>query len=345
MNRGTKVAQNDPADDNAVNPATIMRHVYGVFPSFAMLAAMKLDVFTPLKDGPMEVKDIADSLGVEEEKLTPLLYSLVAADLLEIENNRFSNTAEADKYLVRGRPDYIGGLSGFYANLWQAALKTAESIRTGQPQAKLDWATLPEAELLGYFRRQFPSSVGAGRELADRLDFSRFQHLLDAGGGTGGVSISICAKFPSIRATVADLPAVVRLAERFIAEAGMSGRINILATDLCLSPPEGRYDVAIIRALIQTLPKEQAQMALKCIGQAMVPGGKLFIIGCVLANSRLGPAASLAFSLVFLNAYDNGRSYTEQEYAEMLESAGFTGITVEPEAFLDGYGFITAEKK
>jgi len=34
-----------------VKPATIFRHVYGLYPSLAMLAGMQLDVFTPLGRG------------------------------------------------------------------------------------------------------------------------------------------------------------------------------------------------------------------------------------------------------------------------------------------------------
>jgi hypothetical protein len=36
-----------------IEPKTIFRHAYGVYPLMAMLAGMQLDVFTPLKDGPM----------------------------------------------------------------------------------------------------------------------------------------------------------------------------------------------------------------------------------------------------------------------------------------------------
>jgi hypothetical protein len=40
-------------EQGKIEPKTIFRHVYGVYPSMAMLAGMQLDVFTPLKDGPM----------------------------------------------------------------------------------------------------------------------------------------------------------------------------------------------------------------------------------------------------------------------------------------------------
>lgn len=345
MDTSAKLTQNNYIHDETLKPSTIMRHVYAVYPSFAMLAGMQLDVFTPLKNGPMEAKTLASALDVLEDKLTPLLYALVAAGLLKMENKSFSNTPEASKFLVRGRPDYIGGLSGFYNINWHATLNTAESIRSGKPQAKIDYHTLSKEELWKFFRSQVHSSLRGGKEIAEKLDLSEFKMLFDAGGGTGGVSIAICNKYPQIKATVADLPQVAQLAERFIAEAGMSDRISVSATDLCSNSPVGKYDVAILRAVIQTLSIEQAQMCLKCVSQSMVPGGRIFILGSVLENSRLAPPAALAFGLASLNVYDYGKAYTEKEYREMLANTGFTDIRVKNDALVDGMGIVSAKKQ
>ncbi len=63
----------------------IERLVNMAYPSFAMLAGMQLDLFTPLKDGPMSTEQLAVALGVGPAKLEFLLYSLVAANLLTME--------------------------------------------------------------------------------------------------------------------------------------------------------------------------------------------------------------------------------------------------------------------
>jgi len=345
MDTKTEQTGSTPSRDETIAPSTIMRNAFAVYPSFAMLAAMQLDVFTPLKDGPMQAGTLANALDVQEDKLTPLLYSLAASGLLKMESDLVSNTGETDKFLVRGHPDYIGGLSGFYSKVWHAAMDTAESIRSGKPKQKIDWHALPENELLFFFQSQFHSSIRAGKELAGRLDFSKFERLLDAGGGTGGVSIGICEKFPRIRATIADLPKVTDIAGQFIAKAGMSDRIRVSPIDLCLNSPDGQYDLAILRALIQTLSKEQAQMVIKHIGQSMVPGGQIYILGSILENSRLSPLSSLGAGLVFLNLYDDGKAYTENEHREMLLNMGFTDITVKHEALVDGMGIVSARKQ
>jgi Dimerisation domain len=104
--------------------SVITHHEHAIYPAMAMLAGMQLDVFTPLKDGPLSSIEIAEAINVNSAKLVPLLYALVAADLLIVQDDRFSNTPEADAYLVKGRPTYIAGSRQlFYADIWQALLR------------------------------------------------------------------------------------------------------------------------------------------------------------------------------------------------------------------------------
>ena len=51
----------------------IPRLTNAVYSSFALLAGMQLDLFTPLKDGPMSTEQVAGAIGVGSVKLNPLL--------------------------------------------------------------------------------------------------------------------------------------------------------------------------------------------------------------------------------------------------------------------------------
>ena len=119
-----------------------------------MLAGMQLDLFTPLKDGALSAGQLAESLGVRQDNLTPLLYALVAAELLLVGGELFSNTPEADAYLVqgkpayKGKPAYMGTSHRAFMGRWNAILKTAETIRTGTPQDTVPVA-LPAVCTLG----------------------------------------------------------------------------------------------------------------------------------------------------------------------------------------------------
>jgi hypothetical protein len=73
------------------------------------------------------------------------------------------------------------------------------------------------------------------------------------------------------------------------------------------------------------------------------PGGYIYILGAVLDDSRLSPPGTVSFNLVFLNVYDAGEAYTEQEYRRWLEEAGFGHI--ERVILPDGNSIIAAQKQ
>jgi DNA-binding IclR family transcriptional regulator len=96
-----------------------------------MLAGMALDLFTPMKDGPLRAEQLASELGVDPGKMGPLLHALVVAGLLTEQDGAFSNRLETDAFVVRGRAEYLGDThKNWHSNL-QATLQTPETMRTG----------------------------------------------------------------------------------------------------------------------------------------------------------------------------------------------------------------------
>ena len=57
---------------------------------------------------------------------------------------------------------------------------------------------------------------------------------------------------------------------------------------------------------------------LRYVGQIVEPGGVLYIVGQMLDNSRLSPPETVAGNLFFLNVFDEGQAYTEQEHRDWL---------------------------
>ena len=125
----------------SATPETIDKLADGVTYALAMLAGMQLDAWTPLKDGPRTAEQIASSLNVRTFKIRPLLKALTAAGLLTAKDDLFINTPEAQRYLVNGIPDSMLGSGSQLAHVWAELLGTAESIRTGEPQSKIDYST------------------------------------------------------------------------------------------------------------------------------------------------------------------------------------------------------------
>jgi SAM-dependent methyltransferase len=295
-----------------------------VYPAFALLAGMQLDLFTPLNDGPMSVEQIAAGLGVGSAKLKPLLYALGVAGLLNVEGELFANTEVANRFLVRGSPLCMVDTHELLSDLWNAALKTAESIRTGTPQAEYNYSAMSQDELEQFFRGEHPYAVAYGRELVARYDFSSYHTLLDVGGGSGGLAIAVTEACPHIQATVVDLPTVTPVTQHFIDEAGAEDRVRVIATDVIRDSLTGSYDVAVLSALIQVLSPDDARRTLKNVSKVVNPDGAIYITGSgIIDNSRTAPPDLVGFNLVFINVYDEGQAYTEQEHKDWLEEAGF----------------------
>lgn len=308
-------------------PTTINRHIGNVYPALAMLAGMQLDVFSPLADGPLGAPEVAQSLGVRADKLEPLLYALVTAGLLSVEAGKFSNTDEAQEFLVKSSKRYLGGAHSAYSDLWSSTMHTAESIRTGVPQAKHDFSAMNKEELRGFIRGLDAGASATARRLDKTFDMSRFSTLLDAGGGSGGVAVALCELCPTLRATVGELTNVAEITRECVAESAVAERVAVIDVDLITEVPAGQYDAVVLRSVLQVLSAEEAIKVVQHVAASLNDGGELFVVGRMLDDSRLSPLDAVAVNVMFLNVYDHGKAYTESEYKLWLTDAGLSDPT------------------
>jgi 2-polyprenyl-3-methyl-5-hydroxy-6-metoxy-1,4-benzoquinol methylase len=306
----------------------------------AMFAAMELDLFTPLDSASMNTEQLASFLGVVADKLGPLLYALVIYGFLTEEEGNFSNTAETSYYFVRGKENYIGESSKIWINNLLAALTTADTIRTGLPQAKYDWRNMDQEKLETLMQGMAALDSTFAHWLSKEFDFSDCQTLLDAGCGAGVLAITMTEIFPQLSATVVDLPEVTPITNQSIEMANAQDRVEVFSADLSRDSIPGKYDAAILGSIIQVVSPDEARKIILNVGNTVNPGGWLYIFGSgILKDSRLSPQAAVGINLVLINVYDHGRSYTESEHREWLKEAGFNKIDFNYEKL-----FIAAQK-
>ena len=325
-----------------LRPDTFNRHVANVYPALAMLAGMQLDLFTPLADGPLTVEQLAGRLAVNAGKLRPLLYALVTAGLLGVDGDRFANSAESNEFMVAGKPRYLGGTHGAYADLWASTLHTAASIRSGRPQAKHDFSRMSYPELKAFLVGLEAGASATARRLHKDFALAAGGQVLDAGGGAGGLAIALCQLDPAVRATVAEFANVTPITRACVADAGLAARVDVVDCDLIAAPPPGSYDAVVMRALLQVMSARDAALTVRHGAAVLRSGGGLYVVGRVLDDSRLTPLDAVAANVMFLNVYDDGQAYTESEYREWLTQAGLTNIARQPLA--GGYSIIHGRK-
>jgi len=308
-------------------PVVINQHLANVYPSLAMMAGMQLEVFTAIGEESKDLDSIAGILEVRSAKLRPLLYALVTAGLLIVDGNNFENNQEAKEFLIKGKPRYIGGMHSAYSDLWASTMHTAESIRTGHPQAEHDFGNMSQDELRAFIRGLDAGASATARRLQKEFDMGRFENILDAGGGSGGLAIALSRLCPSVKLTVADLSNVTPVTRECVQEANLSERISVEDCDLVNQKVQGAYDAIIMRSVLQVLGPEQAEAALSNTASGLRLNGELYMVGRVLDDSRLTPIDSVAVNVMFLNVYQEGQAYTESEYNDFFISAGLEKVS------------------
>lgn len=305
------------------SPATLLRISQDVFPAFAMLAAMELDVFSPLTE-PLTVDEVAGKLALEPERVRHLLHVLHQVKLLDLDGERFRNTAETEMFLVRGKPTYIGDVHGFFRVLWGAALDTGRSIRSGEPQAR--WMSLPAEDRRAYLdslRVTAGWTIGA---ILARFELPSTGTFADVGGGTGVVALALTSARPGLHGTVIEHPEQAPMTRDRIASLGAEDRVSVVAADIVTGPLTGSYDFAILRSVLQMFLPDDAIRVLRNVRDTIVPGGSVFIAYEFLDDSRLGPPAAVLYNLSHSSLYDHGRAYTESDVRGWLEAAGYVSF-------------------
>lgn len=301
-----------------------------VFRATATIAGVQLGVFTLLKDGPQTAAQLAEALGVEMPRLRSLLYALVVVGLLAEKDGLFSNTAEADYYLVRGRPGYQGYRAGYWSGIWRAALVTGESIRTGEPHSPYDYQTMPDEELEEFLRGLYARTYELGAMLAQNQDIASCRSILDVGGGSGALSIALTDALPDLQALVIDLPNVVPITRRIVDWANASQRVQAQAVDAIREPLVGSFDAALTKSFLHMFSLADAAQALVNIHKVLKPGGVIYILDNPLDDTRLSPTIMVMWSPVFHAIYAHGRKYTVQEYEDLLRETGYTDFAFDP---------------
>ncbi len=302
-----------------------------------LLTAVSLDLFSALGSRERSSSDLAGALGADQRALELLLNALVAMRVLDNEAGLYRNTQVARTHLDKRAPRYVGHLLLLHDAEWNNWGKLEQAIRTGQsPADRHVFETDPE---LGVNVLTVLDRIGqqSGPGLAKRLDLGRAGLMLDLGGGAGTNAIACCRAYPTLRATVFDLPQTLTMTERVVKEAGLEDRITLLPGNFNTDALGGPYDITLMSDVLH-YQDDQANSALvsKCYTH-LTPGGRLVVKDRFLDDTGTSPAWVAAFAVHILVNTERGRCYKISEALEWLRDAGFDPVVeLEPLAMVEG---------
>ncbi|MER6772862.1 methyltransferase [Streptomyces bacillaris] len=177
---------------------------------------------------------------------------------------------------------------------------------------------------MSFFARHTAGAVIEG------YDFGRFRTVVDVGGGEGTLLAAVLKATPGLHGTLLELPSAVEAGRQALAEAGVADRSEVIGGDFFDSVPPGR-DAYLLKNIVHDWDDEPSRTLLRNIRDAMKEDSRLLLVETVRPD-RFGPTVADR-----LAAYSNlgmllngGSERSEQEYAELLASAGLTLRAVVP---------------
>jgi hypothetical protein len=287
--------------------------------SRTLLTALELDLFNILGEGSTGPA-AASRAGTDARATEMLLNALVALGALEKEGGVFRCTPES-RALAAARGELMHTV-----RKWATWSTLTDCVRTGStarsPEEKRDEAATEH--FIGAMHARAQRMAGP---LAAFIDTAGPVRMLDLGGGAATFSIAFAQANPLLQAEVLDLASVVPIAERHIREAGLSARVTTRVGDLRSSELGTGYDLLLASAVCHILGEAENLDLLRRCACALNPGGRLVIREFILDPDRTGPKEPALFALNMLVGTSRGNVYTEAEYREWLQAAGFGYIT------------------
>jgi len=292
-----------------------------------MAAAVDLDLFTVLAEGPLGADQVAARVEADRRGMTILLDALGALGLLIKQGDRYRTPPELVPLLASDAPGSVRAMARHQANCLRRWAELPWIVKTGRLPPRRPSLFGEAADLESFIQAMDNVSGPVAERLVGELGIRDFDHLLDVGGASGTWTIAwLRAAAPGARATLFDRPEVLPLARERLEGAGLADRVTLVGGDFDLDPLPAGADLAWVSAIVHQNSRANNRDLLSRVARALRPGGRVLIRDMVMEESRTAPVAGALFAVNMLAGTEAGGTFTLGELREDLEAAGFAGV-------------------
>ncbi len=304
-------------------PEALLLTLRGFQDSRVLLTALELDVFSSISQGAATAAAVAERINADSRATEMLLNALVALGVLEKEGTTFRNTPAAAEHFTSSG-DRLAMMH--YANLWARWSTLTDAVRMGTATLREPMETRPTEWTEAFIAAMDFNARGRAPEVVKAVGAADVRRMLDVGGGSGAYSIAFAQANPELQTDILDVPAVVPIASRHLAAAGLEGRVRVRAGDLRRDDFGRGYNLVFVSAICHMLSVDENRGLLGRCRSALAPGGRIVIQDFVLDEAKTSPKQAALFSLNMLVGTERGASYSEPEYRAWLTESNFHDI-------------------
>jgi 2-polyprenyl-3-methyl-5-hydroxy-6-metoxy-1,4-benzoquinol methylase len=301
----------------------------------ALKAAIELDVFRAVGEGPGDVASIAKHCAASERGIRILCDFLTINGVLAKENGRYKHTPTSATFLDPRSPACMASVAQFLSTpeLRVPFDRLAEVVREGRTTLPGDGTVEPENPVWVLFAEQMapmmgPMAAPLGLVVLDgQIGPMR---VLDIAAGHGLFGIEIAKQNPQARVTGLDWAPVLRVALKNAEKAGVKDRYDMLPGSAFDVDFGGPYDVILLTNFLHHFDKATNVGLLKKVRAALKPGGRAATLEFVPNEDRVSPPMEAAFAMTMLASTADGDAYTLSELTAMHNEAGYSAVRAHP---------------
>lgn len=315
---------------------------------------MNLGIFDELdkKEG-QTLSELSTALGLQQYPLEICLRVLEYSQfLVEIDSRYYNEPCNVLSFLTKHQEIFATSptLEYMHKIVAPACAYLEESVRDNQPRGlhhlygkgRNFYAAISEnKEDIACFDKFMASTTEKNKDrVTSDPFFGRRRRILDVGGSTGTIALSLAGHHESLEVTVLDFPDVLKITEQRFKEQGLDGRLKTHTGNPLETLPSG-YDCVLFFHFVDIFSPAENVTLLKNAYSALPSGGAVAIFTPVTFE-HMGSPGDLFGPYFLCLAEGKGRFYTEENIGGWLKETGYTDVAVKELPFTEV--LITAKK-
>lgn len=326
-----------------INPASkeAKKKVFGMIFAFVesqcVYHATRLGIFNILADeGEQNLESLAQKTNTKPERLYFFLQALGHLGVLIEKPGQIFAPTEVSSLLVTNKGPSMGHFAMHLIEpaQWDAWKVLEETLHTGEvaferANGKTVYDFCQDNEWSGdvFINAMSFLTAHAVDALLDVYDFSRFNTVMDVGGGQGGLIARIVKRF-GCKGILFDVPYVAETAPAYLEKQGVAkDAVEIISGDVFQEVPKGA-DAIVMKYFISAWNDEDAMKILYNCKKALPPHGKIVLLQAFIPDldePKVAPDGIMpgVFAVQINVAVPGGKWRTKKQFRELFEKSGF----------------------
>jgi hypothetical protein len=314
--------------------------IFGKWKSRVLYAGVKLGLIEALRPGAKSASALASELSLDTSMTYRLLRAMASIDLVAEGQDRVFDLTSAGETLLADHPRSLRAVALLQDGVEHNAIwkHLPDIVREGHPHGfvrEFGHSAFDHANQDAGYGRLFDAAMNSYSasqtqpiiEALKDFDFSRVQTVCDIGGGYGYLLCRLLLAQPHLTGIVLEQPGILAKPELLEAHRlGVADRCRYVAGDMFQAVPAA--ELYLLKLILHDWADQDALRILLSARRSAPPGGRIFVIEHVVPGPGT-PHFSKLYD-IHMMCWGPGRERTLQEYASLLEEAGWSYVGARP---------------